>query len=410
MKSIARLVSLLALVAAARAAADSPPPLAIHGDTVFTVAGEPIKDGLVLVRDGRITYAGPAAGRAYTADHIGLRAVVVTPGLIDAHSTVGLSGLLNQPHDQDMLEKAVAMSPELRALDAYNAQDGLVAWVRSFGVTIVHTGHAPGALISGQTIIVKTTGRNVEADLVRADAMTAGALGNSALARTDTFKSPGTRAKAVAMLRAELVKAREYAQKLGAKDEDKRPARDLRMETLLRALDGTQPLLLTVERQQDIIAALRLAREFNLKLVLDGCSDAPMVLAEIKASGFPVILHPTMARAYDDMENAAMDTAVRLRDAGIPFAFQSGYESYVPKTRVLLFETAVAAGKGLGRRDALAAATLGAARILGIADRTGSLEVGKDADLALFDGDPFEYATHCTGTVVSGIHFPGVTH
>lgn len=409
MNTLARLLGLLALSGAALAAADTP-PLAIRGDTVFTMAGEPIKDGLVLVRDGRITYVGPAAGRTYTADHIGLHAAVVTPGLIDAHSTVGLSGLLNQPHDQDMLEKAVAMSPELRALDAYNAQDGLVAWVRSFGVTTVHTGHAPGALISGQTIIVKTTGRNVEADLVKADAMTAGALGNSALARADTFKSPGTRAKAVAMLRAELVKAREYGQKLGAKEEDKRPARDLRMETLLRALDGTQPLLLNVERQQDIIAALRLAREFNLKLVLDGCADAPMVLAEIKASGFPVILHPTMARAYEDLENAAMDTAARLRDAGIPFAFQSGYESYVPKTRVLLFEAAVAAGKGLGQKDALAAATIGAARILGIADRTGSLEAGKEADIALFDGDPFEYASHCTGTVVSGIHFPGVPH
>jgi imidazolonepropionase-like amidohydrolase len=82
----------------------------------------------------------------------------------------------------------------------------------------------------------------------------------------------------------------------------------------------------------------------------------------------------------------------------------------VPKTRVLLFEAALAAGKGLGQKDALAAATLGAARILGIADRTGSLEAGKEADLALFDGDPFEYATHCTGTVVSGIHFPGVAH
>jgi imidazolonepropionase-like amidohydrolase len=240
--------------------------------------------------------------------------------------------------------------------------------------------------------------------------MTAVALGNSALARTDTFKSPGTRAKAVAMLRTELIKAREYAKNLQAKDEDKRPARDLRMETLMRALDGSQPFLVTVERQQDIIAALRLAREFNLRLVLDGCADAPLVLAEIKASGFPVILHPTMARAYEDQENAAMDTAVRLRDAGIPFAFQSGYESYVPKTRVLLFEAAVAAGKGLGQQDALAAATLGAARILGIADRTGSLEAGKDADLALFDGDPFEYATHCTGTVVSGLHFPGVSH
>jgi imidazolonepropionase-like amidohydrolase len=396
----------------------SSPPLAIHAETLHTSAGAPIKDGLVLVRDGKITYAGPAAGRMYSADHIGVRAKVVTPGLIDAHSTVGLSGLLNQPHDQDMLERSAAMSPELRALDAYNAQDDLVAWIRSFGVTTVHTGHSPGALISGQTIIVKTAGHGAEADLVKADAMTAVALGNSALARAEgaggggpaaaggSFRSPSTRAKAVALLRAELIKAQEYGRKLQAKDETKRPARDLKLETLLRALDGTQPLLVTAQRQLDIISALRLAKEFNLKIVLDGCADAHLVLDEIKASGFPVVVHPTMARANEDTENLAMDTAAKLKAAGVPFAFQSGYESYVPKTRVLLFEAAVAAGKGLGFDGALHAATLGAAKILGIDGRTGSLEAGKDADLALYDGDPFEYTTRCLGTVINGRHFP----
>lgn len=419
MASSSRSAGLLAMTLALTATLSaSLPPLAIHAETLYTSAGAPVKNGLVLVRDGKITYAGPAEGRMYTADHIGLRAKVVTPGLIDAHSTVGLSGLLNQPHDQDMLERSTALSPELRALDAYNAQDELVAWIRSFGVTTVHTGHSPGALISGQTIIVKTAGRNAEADLVKADAMTAVALGNSALARSDgpgggggpaaaagSFRSPSTRAKAIAMLRAELIKAQEYGKKLQAKDESKRPARDLRLETLLRALDGSQPLLVTAHRQLDIIAALRLAKEFNLRIVLDGCADAHLVLDEIKASGFPVVVHPTMARANEDTENLAMDTAARLRAAGIPFAFQSGYESYVPKTRVLLFEAAVAAGKGLGFDAALEAATIGAARLLGIADHAGSLEAGKDADLALYDGDPFEYTTRCLGTVINGQHF-----
>jgi imidazolonepropionase-like amidohydrolase len=112
-----------------------------------------------------------------------------------------------------------------------------------------------------------------------------------------------------------------------------------------------------------------------------------------------------MARANEDTANLAMDTAAKLKAAGVPFAFQSGYEFYVPKTRVLLFEAAVAAGKGLGFDGALHAATLGAAQILGIADRVGSLEAGKDADLALYDGDPFEYTTRCLGTVINGRHF-----
>ena len=112
-----------------------------------------------------------------------------------------------------------------------------------------------------------------------------------------------------------------------------------------------------------------------------------------------------MARSSEDTENLAMDTAAKLADAGIPFALQSGYEGYVPKTRVVLFEAALAAARGLGFERALASVTLDAARILGIDARAGSLTEGKDADLALFDGDPFEYATHVTATVVAGVAY-----
>lgn len=388
---------------------DAAMPLAIHGETVYTAVGAPIKDGLVLVRDGKIVFAGSAEGISYTADHRVLHAKVVTPGLIDAHATVGLTGILNQNEDQDMLEKSAPVQPELRAIDAYNARDPLVAYVRSYGVTTVNTGHAPGTLISGQTMIVKTLGRTADADVINPAAMTAvslGALGTS----EKPDKAPGTRSKAVALLRAELIKAQEYALKQKLADETKRPARDLKLETLLRALDGAQPLLVTAHRQQDIMSALRLAREFKLKIILDGCADAPLVLDEIKASGFPVVLHPTMLRSFGDMENLAMDTAAKLQAEGILFALQSGYENYVPKTRVVLFEAAVAAGKGLGFDAALASITIDAARLLGIANRTGSLVVGKDADLALYDGDPFEYTTHCTGTIIDGQLFPGESH
>jgi imidazolonepropionase-like amidohydrolase len=402
------LIAILTLSgAAALPAAETSQPVAILGETVHTLNGPAIKDGLILVREGRVAYAGPAAGRTLPADHRVLRAKVVTPGLIDARATAGLSGILNQAQDQDMLDRSAPLQPELRAIDAYNARDPLVTWLRSFGVTTLNTGHAPGALVSGQTMIVRTAGHSVENDVINPAAMIAVSLGGSAVSRAEgpsggAAKSPGTRAKAVAMLRAELIKAQEYARKREAKDETKRPARDLRLETLARGLDGSQRFLITAHRQQDILAALRLAREFNLRIVLDGCADAPLVLEEIKAAGFPVILHPTMARASEDTENLAMDTAARLTAAGIPFALQSGYEGYVPKTRVVLFEAAVAAARGLGFERALAAVTLDAARILGIDGRTGSLAEGKDADLALFDGDPFEYTTHVTATVVAG--------
>jgi imidazolonepropionase-like amidohydrolase len=115
-----------------------------------------------------------------------------------------------------------------------------------------------------------------------------------------------------------------------------------------------------------------------------------------------VIIHPTMYRAAGEMENLSMETASKLRQAGIPVALQSGYETYVPKSRVVLFEAGLAAANGLSMRDALATITIDAARILGIDRRVGSLEVGKDGDVAMFDGDPFEYTTHCTGTIING--------
>jgi imidazolonepropionase-like amidohydrolase len=412
MKTITRFSLLVTwLIALGGAHAEN---IAVMGATIYTMAGAPLKDGVILLRDGKITALGPKASVKIPEGYRILQAAVVTPGLIDAHATVGLSGLLNQAQDQDMLEKSSAVQPELRALDAYNAKDPLVRWVRSYGVTTVNTGHAPAALISGQTMIVKTFGRTADEDVINPAAMTAVTLGRNGLTNAEggpaASKSPGNRSKAVAMLRAELIKAQEYAKKREAKDESKRPARDLKTETLLRALAGVQPLLITANRQQDIISALRLAQEFNLKIVLDGCADAPMVLAQIKASGFPVIVHPTMQRSFEDMENLSVETAGKLQAAGIPIALQSGYEAYVPKTRVVLFEAAVAAAHGLGFEAALASITSGAAQLLGIADRTGSLVVGKDADLALYDGDPFEYTSHCIGTIVGGIVFADGAH
>lgn len=385
--------------------------IAVHGDTIHTMVGSAITHGIVLIREGKIEAVGPADTVKVPPGYRVLKAAVVTPGLIDAHATVGLSGLLNQSQDQDMVEKSSSVQPELRAIDAYNALDPLIAHVRSFGVTTVNTGHAPLALISGQTMVVKLFGRTADEDVIVPSALISVTLGQSGLTRTESAsgqpgaaatKSPGNRSKAVAMLRSELIKAQEYAQKRELKDETKRPARDLKFDALLRALDGSQPLLITANRQQDIISALRLAQEFKLKIILDGCADAPLVLEEIKSSGFPVVIHPTMQRTYEDMENLSLETAGRLHAAGVLIALQSGYESYVPKTRVVLFEAAVAAANGLGFDAALASITSDAAKLLGIADRTGSLAVGKDADLALYDGDPFEYTSHCTGTIVGG--------
>lgn len=379
--------------------------IAIVGETVHTMAGPPIKNGVVIIAAGKIQRIGAQADVQIPERAKVLRGKVVTPGLIDAHSTVGLTGYLNQDQDQDQLDSNDPIQPELRAIDSYNPQERLIDWVRGFGITTLHTGHAPGALISGQTMIVKTAGLTVEEATVRPVAMVAVTLGDDARSkgRDAEKKPPGTRSKAVAMLREELIKAQEYVRKQSLSDATKRPDRDLRLEILSSVLKGDMPLLITANRAADLMSALRVADEFKIKIVLDGAAEAYLIMDPIKTAGVPVILHPSMRRGgMGETENVSYETAAKLRGAGIPVALQSGYESYVPKTRVALFEAGIAAANGLTFEQALASVTIDAAKILGIADRVGTLEAGKDGDVAVYDGDPFEYTTHCIGVVVNG--------
>jgi imidazolonepropionase-like amidohydrolase len=138
-------------------------------------------------------------------------------------------------------------------------------------------------------------------------------------------------------------------------------------------------------------------------MILEGAVEAYLMTDQIKAAGVPVIVHATMRRTGGEGENLTWENAARLKRAGIPVALQSGYEGYVPKVRVVLFEAALVAANGLTFDEALGTITLEAAKILGIEKRVGSIEVGKDADFALYDGDPFEYTSHCIGTVIDGV-------
>lgn len=377
-----------------------PAQLAVVGETVYTMAGPAIRDGVVLIREGKIERVGPSSEVRVPAGYRRLTAKVVTPGLIDAYTVVGLSGYLNQAHDQEQVERSKPIQPELRAVDAYDPREPLIEYLRGYGITTLHTGHGPGILVSGQTMIVKTAGQTVEQALVKPDVMVASTLGGSAR-ESAPGKSPGTRAKAIAMLRGELVKAQEAMRRREKKPEE--ASRDLATEVWIQVLRGEKPLLVTVDRAHDILSAIRLGKEFGIRLVLSNVAEAYLVLEEIRASGYPVIVHPAMQRAGGETENISFETAAKLKAAGIPFAMQSGYESYVPKTRVVLFEAAVAASYGLGFEPALAALTIDAARLLGVADRLGSLEAGKDADVALYDGDPFEYTSHATGVIINGV-------
>jgi imidazolonepropionase-like amidohydrolase len=396
MKRLLAAVLTLFLAPAVAAAAD----MAVLAGRIHTQAGDAIEDGVILIRDGRVAAVGRQGEIDLPPGIRRLEAAVVTPGLIDARTVVGLAGYMNQPHDQDQLERSAPMQPQLRATDAYNARERLVDWLRGLGVTTLHTGHGPGALISGQTMIVKTRGGNVDEAMLKSPAMLAAHLGPGAFGAENG--SPGTRAKQIALLRQQLIKAGEYRDQRARAKADEKPPRDLELEALVEVLEGRLPLLVSAHREQDLRSALRLREEFGIPLVLDGAAEAYLMTDAIAAAGVPVLLHPPMARQFGELENASFASARLMHEAGIPFALQSGFESYVPRTRVVLWEAAIAASYGLPFAEALASVTSQAASILGIADRVGSIEIGKDGDLALFNGDPFEYTTRVIGVVIEG--------
>lgn len=370
--------------------------IAVKADTVFTITGKPIVNGVVLIKDGKIEAVGSDVSipNGYTT----YNAKVVTPGLIDARSVVGFSGAYNVPSDQDQLEKSSPIQPELRAVDAYNPEDKLVEYVRRNGITTLHTGHGIGALFSGQTMVVKTKAGITDDVTVKPLAMIAMTIGPSVSAN---YTSPGTKGKQIAMLRTELLKA-QTTMKAGLKDSTKANSADLKQQMLQMLLKREVKALVEANTAVDIMDAIRLAKEFNLMLVIEGGAEAYRLIDQIKAAHAEVIVHATMARAMGDMLNMTMENAAILTKAGIPVSIESGYEGYVPKTRIVLFEAAVAVRYGLSYEDALKAITINPARLLGLDKQIGSIEKGKDADLVLFNGDPFEYTTKPCMVIIDG--------
>ena len=370
--------------------------IAVKGEIVYTISGDPIENGVVLIRDGNIERVGPANRVSIPSGYEVHEAKVVTPGMIDARTVVGLAGYYNEDHDQDQLETTHAVQPELRAIDSYNSREYLVGFLRSEGMTTIHTGHGPGAVISGQTMVAKTTGNSVDEATVHKAKMLSVTLGPGI---RGTFNTPGTRAKAVAMLRQELIRAQDYGKKRADGEID---SKDLKMEALADLLDGEITALVSAHTAHDIVTALRVQKEFGFPMVLEGASEAYLVMDEIKEAGVTVVIHPKMIRPFGEAKNSSMETAGKLVEAGIPVVFQSGFEGYVPKSRIARFEAAVAAANGLDHADALYSLTLGAAILLNIEDRVGSLEAGKDADIVLFNGDPFEYTTVAETVIING--------
>ncbi|MGB8597315.1 MAG: amidohydrolase family protein [Candidatus Sulfotelmatobacter sp.] len=383
-------------------------------DKLYTITSEAQgQPGVILIENGKITavHMGSNVPAGYTVMH----AVYVTPGLIDAKTTAGISGAYNIPADQDQDEQSEPNTADVRALDSFNPREMLLEYINTYGITTIQA--APGITnpIAGQagifkTVGPKTVGPTVDQLAVKPVSAIVFNLGESPkefYGKKD--KAPTTRMMTAAIIREGLLNAQAYQKKWAdwnaseKKDPTKQPSRDLKLEAIGLALRGDVPAIFNAYRADDIDTAIRLAQEFKLKLILSSVTEGYLETQVIKQSGAAALVGPTLQRLESiETSNASLEDAAILAQAGIAVALMTGFENYVPKNRVLLFEAGVAAGNGLGFEGALRASTIDAAKILGIADRVGSLEAGKDADVVLYDGDPFEYTSHVTAVVVNG--------
>jgi imidazolonepropionase-like amidohydrolase len=375
---------------------------AIRAGRLDTAAGEPIDDALIVVDGGRIAYVGKPDGFELPPDIALLRAAVVTPGLIDAHSVVGVSGFYNTPADQDQDEMSDPNQADARVLDSFNPLDPLLRFALEHGVTILQACPGRANVIAGQAGIFRTHGKTVDAMTVRFPSALVFNLGEIPK-RTYPGKAPGTRMATASLIRNAFTSAANFKVKQTAAKEDSPVDRNLKSEALGQVLDRKIPAIFSAHRADDIETALRIIREFQIMGQLDLATEGYLVADAIARARVPVLLHPTMQRiGTPETFQSTLGNAAIMSEHGVPIAITSAFEGYVPKSRLALYEAAIAAVNGLGYDRALRSVTLDAARILGIDRDFGSLERGKVADVVLFDGDPMEYSTHVTHVLLDG--------
>ena len=330
----------------------------------------------------------------------------VIPGIVDAHCHIGMfeDGMGFEGDDGN--EMSNPSTPELRAIDAINPFDRCFVEAMQGGVTTCVTGPGSANVVGGQFAAIKTHGKDVESMVLRFPVGMKAAFGENPK-RVYQGKSIFTRMQIAATLRKTLTKAKEYERKieLAGDDKSKLPEKDLGMEAMLPVLRRELPLKVHAHRADDILTVLRIAREFGIRITLDHCTEGyliPELLKQgVEDTGAGVIIGPLLCdRSKIELRNLSFKAPAILYENGIEFAMMTDHpvipEQYLPICAGLSVR------EGLPEYEALKSITVNAAKIVGIFDRVGSLEAGKDADIAVFDGDPLEVMSHCVMTVING--------
>lgn len=369
--------------------------LLIQNGTLHTMEEDKPINADMLIRDGKIAKIGQGIQPEKDVEIINAEGLHVYPGFIDAHSHIGIAEEQTTAQTDYSNEGTNPVTPFIRAIDGINPMDSAFHNALASGVTGVMVGQGSSNPIGGQFAFIKTYGRCVEEMVVLAPAAIKIALGENPMSTYGLSGTmPATRMGIASVIREELFRAQQYLQN---GDEQK----DYRLECYRELFAGKIPLKAHVHRTDDIFTAIRIAKEFGLELTLDHCTEGHLIAQEIAESGFPAIVGPSLAsRTKEEVAYSDFKTPGILHKAGVSVALTTDHP--VSRIQYLPLCAALAAKEGLGEQEALRAITIDAAKICRVSNRLGSLKEGKDADLAIFDGNPLEISSSVRMTIING--------
>ncbi len=379
--------------------------LLIKNGKIYTMAGGVIEKGSILIEDGKIKDIGTEIVAPLDTEVIDAEGKLVMPGFVEAHCHLGIfeEGIGFEGSDGN--EFVDPITPHLRGIDGLNPMDGTLKEAYEAGVTCACTGPGSANVIGGQFLTIKTHGDRVDDMVIQNPSAMKIAFGeNPKRVYNSQKKSPITRMSVAAKLRETFFKTQEYLDKLemAKEDESKKPSFDMKLEAMAKVLRKEIPLKAHAHRADDIFTAIRIAKEFDVDITLDHCSEGHLIVEHLAEEGKPAIIGPTLGhRSKFETRNKTFKTPGILNRAGIKVAITT--DSPVVPLHYLPICAGMAARSGMEEMEAFKAITIYPAEILGISHRVGSLEVGKDADIVIFDRNPL-MDVHCKAdvTIIDG--------